>query len=134
MKKTIISYIKFAGAGLFASIADNVSFFLLNHLGVRDLYALIAARVISLIVNFFLLRFAVFQHGNRQDSFFRYILLVVFSTAVIYFLMQWLEPRLPKIDPVFIKMGLEFLMNFFNYVVARFIVFDDSKNGSPNEA
>ena len=32
------------------------------------------------------------------------------------------------------KMVLEFLMNFFNYVIARFVVFDDSKKGSRNEA
>ena len=134
MKKTVISYIKYAGAGLIASIADNLTYFLLNHLGVQDVYSLIAARVVSLLVNFFLLRFAVFQHGKRQDSFVRYVLLVVFSTTIIYFLMQWLKGLLSQVDPVFIKMGLEFLMNFFNYAVTRFIVFEDNKNGSPNEA
>ena len=134
MRKTVISYIKYAGAGLIASIADNLTYFLLNHLGVQDVYSLIAARVVSLLVNFFLLRFAVFQHGKRQDSFVRYVLLVVFSTTIIYFLMQWLKGLLSQVDPVFIKMGLEFLMNFFNYAVTRFIVFEDNKNGSPNEA
>lgn len=134
MKKTIISYIKYAGAGLIASIADNITYFIMNHLGIHDTYSLIAARVVSLIVNFFLLQFAVFQQGKRQDSFFRYVLLVVFSTTIIYFLMQWLEPILPQIDPVFIKMGLEFLMNFFNYALARFFVFDDKKAGMNHEA
>ena len=134
MKKTIISYIKFAGAGLIASIADNITYFILNHLGIQDVYALISARVVSLIVNFFLLQLAVFQNGKRQDSFLRYILLVVFSTVVIYFLMQWLKPLMPKIDPVFIKMGLEFIMNFFNYAAARFFVFDNQKAEKSQEA
>ena len=134
MKKTILSYIKFAGAGLIASIADNLTYFILNHLGVRDSFALIAARVVSLIVNYFLLQLAVFQNGKRQDSFPRYILLVIFSTTILYFLMQWIEGLLPRIDPIFIKMVLEFIMNFFNYAVARFFVFDDKKEKPVHEA
>lgn len=134
MKKTIISYIKYAGAGLIASIADNLTYFIMNHLGIHDTYSLIAARVVSLIVNFFLLQFAVFQQGKRPDSFPRYVLLVVFSTTIIYFLMQWIKGLLPKVDPVFIKMGLEFIMNFFNYAAARFFVFEDKKAEKPNEA
>ena len=134
MKRTIISYIKFAGAGLIASLADNLTYFILNHLGIADSWALVTARVVSLIVNFFLLKTAVFQHGSRHDSFPRYVLLVIFSTTVIYFLMQWLKPLLPGLDPVFIKMGLEFIMNFFNYAVSRFFVFDDRKAERSHEA
>lgn len=134
MKRTIISYIKYAGAGLIASLADNLTYFILNHLGAADTWALVAARVVSLIVNFFLLKMAVFQHGSRPDSFPRYVLLVVFSTTVLYFLLQWLKPLLPGLDPVFIKMGLEFIMNFFNYAVSRFFVFDDRKAERGHEA
>ena len=125
MKKTIISYLKYSAAGLIASAADNLTYFLLNRVGITDVPALIAARVVSLIVNF-ILRFAVFQQGRRRDSFPRYILLVVFSTTIVYFLMKWLKPLIP-INPTFIKMGIEFAMNFFNYAVARFFVFDDKK-------
>ncbi|MBQ6505095.1 MAG: GtrA family protein [Flexilinea sp.] len=134
MKQTVISYLKFAGAGLIASAADNLTYFIINHLGIADTWALLAARVISLIVNFFLLKTAVFQHSKRNDSFLRYILLVIFSTTIIYFLLQWVKPRLPGLDPVFIKMGLEFIMNFFNYAVSRFFVFDDRKAGQNHEA
>ena len=126
MKETIISYLKYSAAGLIASGADNLTYFLLNHSGVSDIPALIAARVVSLIVNFILLRFAVFQQGRRNDSFPRFVLLVVFSTAVVYFLLKVLKPRLP-VDPTIIKMGIEFAMNFFNYAVARFFVFDDKQ-------
>jgi putative flippase GtrA len=133
MKKTIISYIKYAGAGIIASIADNLTYFILNNLNVPDTWALVSARIISLIVNFFLLKLAVFQHGKRSDSFLRYVLLVFFSTTVIYYLMQWLEPLL-QVEPVFIKMGAEFIMNFFNYAVTRFFVFDDGKGKINNEA
>ena len=133
MKKTIISYLKYSAAGLIASGADNLTYFLLNHAGVTDIPALIAARVVSLIVNFILLRFAVFQQGRRRDSFPRYILLVIFSTTCVYFLMQWLNPLIP-VNPTFIKMGLEFAMNFFNYAAARFFVFDDKKAEQRHEA
>ena len=133
MKKTIISYLKYSAAGLIASGADNMTYFLLNHAGVTDIPALIAARVVSLIVNFILLRFAVFQQGRRRDSFPRYILLVIFSTTCVYFLMQWLKPLIP-VNPTFIKMGLEFAMNFFNYAAARFFVFDDKKAEQRHEA
>ena len=134
MKKTIISYLKFAGAGIIASAADNLTFFIMNHLGVADTWALVGARVVSLIVNYFLLKFAVFQQGKRRDSFFRYTLLVIFSTTIVYFLMQWLEPKLPGLDPVILKMGIEFIMNFFNYAITRFIVFDNKKAEEANEA
>ena len=132
MKKTIISYLKYSAAGLIASGADNLTYFILNHAGISDVPSLIAARVVSLIVNFILLRFAVFQQGRRKDSFPRYILLVVFSTTIVYFLMQWLKQLLPQIDPVIIKMAIEFAMNFLNYAVARFIVFDDKKTEADN--
>lgn len=124
MKKTVISYLKYSAAGLIASAADNLTYFLLNRFGVTDIPALIAARVVSLIVNFILLRFAVFQQGRRRDSFPRYILLVIFSTTIVYFLLKWLKPLIP-VNPTFVKMGIEFAMNFFNYAVTRFFVFED---------
>ena len=126
MKNTIISYLKYSAAGLIASGADNLTYFLMNKAGLGDIPALIAARVVSLIVNFILLRFAVFQNGQRKDSFLRYVLLVCFSTTIVYFALEFLRPRIP-VNPTFIKMGIEFTMNFFNYAVSRFIVFDDEK-------
>ena len=126
MKKTIISYLKYSAAGLIASGADNLTYFLLNKAGITDVLALIAARVVSLIVNFILLRFAVFQQGRRRDSFPRYILLVAVSTVIVYFLLKVLKPLIP-VNPTFIKMGIEFAMNFLTYAAARFFVFDDRK-------
>lgn len=127
MKKTIISYLKYSAAGLIASAADNLTYFLMNRLGVTDVPALAAARIVSLIVNFILLRFAVFQQGRRRDSFPRYILLVIFSTTIVYFLLKWLKPLIP-INPTIVKIGIELAMNFFNYAAARFFVFDDKKS------
>ena len=126
MKKTIISYLKYSAAGLIASAADNLTYFLLNRIGLTDVPALIAARVVSLIMNFILLQFAVFQQGRRRDSFPRYILLVIFSTTIVYFLLKWLKPLIP-VNPTIVKIGIELIMNFFNYAAARFFVFDDKK-------
>lgn len=159
MKKTILSYLKYSAAGLIASGADNLTYFLMDHSGASaaiaaffgrfipalasmnpsdsaDIAGLISARIVSLIVNFILLRFAVFRQGKRRDSFSRYVLLVVFSTTVVFFLMKWLKPLLPQVDAVVIKMAVEFAMNFFNYAAARFFVFDDKKaeRTSQNEA
>ncbi len=126
MKETLISYLKYSAAGLIASAADNLTYFLLNRWGITDVPALIAARVVSLIVNFILLRFAVFQQGRRRDSFPRFILLTAFSTSIVYFLLKLLKPLIP-VNPTLIKMGVEFAMNFFNYAAARFFVFDGRK-------
>ncbi len=126
MKNTVISYLKYSAAGLIASAADNLTYFLLNRFGVTDVPALAAARVVSLIVNFILLQFAVFQQGRRRDSFPRYILLVIFSTTIVYFLLKWLRPLI-QVNPTIVKMGIEFTMNFFNYAAARFFVFDEKK-------
>ena len=105
MKKTVISYLKYSAAGLIASAADNLTYFLLNRFGLTDIPSLITA---------------------RRDSFPRYLLLVMFSTTIVYFLMKWLKPLIP-INPTFIKMGIEFAMNFFNYAAARFFVFEDKR-------
>ena len=105
---------------------------LLNRLGLGDVPALIAARVVSLIVNYILLRFAVFQQGRNRDSFPRYILLVICATTIVYFLLKALKPLIP-VNPTLIKMGIEFAMNFFNYAVARFLVFGEKKEHA-NEA
>ncbi len=134
MKETILSYLKYSAAGLIASGADNLTYFLLNRAGIHDAPALVSARIVSLIVNFILLRFAVFQQGRRRDSFPRYILLVIFSTTIVYFLMKALKPVIP-VNPTFVKMGIEFAMNFFNYAAARFFVFDDkAKKEQAHEA
>ncbi len=134
MKKTIFSYLKYSAAGLIASGADNLTYFLMNRAGIHDAPALVAARIVSLIVNFILLRFAVFQQGRRRDSFPRYILLVVFSTTIVFLLMKVLKPVIP-VNPTFVKMGIEFAMNFFNYAAARFFVFSDKpQKEQPHEA
>ena len=127
MKKTIISYLKYAASGLIAAAADNLTYYILNRTGISDAYALTAARIVSLIVNFVLLRFAVFQQGKRKDSFFRYVLLVIFSTTIVYFLLKYLRPLLP-VSPVIVKMGIETIMNFFNYAATRFFVFMNKSN------
>ncbi len=129
MKETILSYLKYSAAGLIASAADNLTYFLLNRFGLGDVPALIAARVVSLVVNYILLRFAVFQQGRRRDSFPRYILLVIFSTTIVYFLMRGLKPLI-HVNPTLIKMGIEFARNFFNYAAARFMVFGEKKEPS----
>ena len=126
LQETVISYLKYSGAGLIASAADNLTFFLLNHFGVPDQFSLIGARIVSLIVNFILLQFAVFKDSKRPDSFPRYVVLVIFSTTIVYFAMKVLEPIIP-INPTFIKMGVEFLMNFLNYYLAKKFVFNGSK-------
>ena len=123
LRETVISYLKYSGAGLIASAADNLTFFLLNHFGVPDQFSLIGARIVSLIVNFILLQFAVFKDSKRPDSFVRYVVLVIFSTTIVYFAMKVLEPIIP-INPTFIKMGVEFLMNFLNYYLAKKFVFN----------
>ena len=123
VRETVISYLKYSGAGLIASAADNLTFFLLNHFGVPDQFSLIGARIVSLIVNFILLQFAVFKDSKRPDSFVRYIILVVFSTTIVYFAMKVLEPIIP-INPTFIKMGVEFITNFLNYYLAKKFVFN----------
>ena len=74
-------------------------------------------------VDVILLQFAVFKDSKRPDSFVRYIILVVFSTTIVYFAMKVLEPIIP-INPTFIKMGVEFITNFLNYYLAKKFVFN----------
>ncbi len=124
--KGILTYIKYSAAGLLSAAADNLTYYLLNRAGVADFPALLAARIVSLIVNFFMLKLAVFQNSKRRDSFPRYVLLVAVMMVVDYYLLTWLRPLLP-FPPIVIKMGIELVMQILNFFITRFFVFGEKK-------
>lgn len=133
MKKNgLLTYIKFSAAGLISAAADNLTYFLLNRAEVSDLWALAAARVVSLIVNYFMLKTAVFQDAKRQDSFPRYVLLVAVVAVIDYFLLTWLRSLLP-LHPLVIKMSIELAMQILNFFITRFFVFGEKRETAREE-
>ena len=120
-------FLRFALSSLTASIADNLVFFLLNLFGVSNFISLVFGRLISLLVNYVLLRLVVFKEKGRQTgSFFRYIILVIFSGGIVYFGIQWMTEH-TTMNSVLAKILLESVMFFFNFIVSKAVVFRHSK-------
>ena len=133
MKKNgLLTYIKYSAAGLISAVVDNLTYFLLNRAEVSDLWALTAARIVSLIANYFMLKTAVFQDAKRQDSFPRYVLLVAAVAVFDYFLLTRLRPLLP-LPPTLIKMGIELVMQVLNFFITRIFVFGQKRKPSHEE-
>jgi len=115
-----LRYLLSASIGL---IADNGMFFLLNMLGQNHLWSLVFARIFSMLINYSLLRIIVFREKSKQyDSLIRYILLVIFSGAIVWFSLE-IGSKYLRIPPIFIKMSVEFVMFFFNYFASKKFVF-----------
>ena len=113
-------YLLSASIGL---IADNGMFFLLDMLGQSHLCSLFFARVFSMLINYSLLRIIVFREkSNHYDSLLRYIALVIFSGAIVWLSLE-IGSKYLLIPSIFIKMGVELVMFFFNYFASKKFVF-----------
>ena len=114
-------------SGLASSSADNLVFFVLHKLNVANLPALAVSRLVSVIINYLLLRYAVYQEpGKGNKSFFRYILLVLFSSTNVYLLLELFSKSFPESVPL-IKIMIEIVMFFFNFFVSKTLVFVHGK-------
>ncbi len=127
-----LTYIKYSATGLISAAVDNLTYFLLNRAEVSDLWALTAARIVSLIANYFMLKSAVFHDSKRQDSFPRYVLLVAVVAVFDYFLLTRLRPLLP-LPPLVIKMSIELVMQILNFFITRFFVFGQKRESVHEE-
>lgn len=108
-------------------IADNGMFLLLDTLGQSHLRSLIISRAFSMLINYSLLRMVVFREkGNRYGSLLRYIGLVIFSGSIVWTSLE-IGTKYLAVPSIFIKMGVEMVMFFFNYFASKKIVFPSQK-------
>lgn len=127
-------FLGFAASGLISTVVDNLVFFILTLLNLSNLPALIASRVVSTLVNYSLLRLAVFREkGKSGGSFLRYICLVIFSTSIVWLALNVLSRNFPH-NPVWIKMAIEMVMFFFNYLASKLFVFRSAKTSVDTES
>lgn len=129
IKSRIGSIVKYAGTGVLSTLADNLVFFLLTRMGCSNLVGVACARVVSVAINFLMLRFAVFKgKTDTKGSFLRYIALVIVSGAIVWFAIEKLTKVLTW-EPTIIKMCIELVMFFVNYYVNKTLVFRKSSDG-----
>ncbi len=117
---------KLSGAalsGIVSAAADNLVFFILHKLNVANLPALALSRLVSVMINYLLLRYAVFREtGKGTGSFLRYILLVLFSSTIVYFLLEFFTAKFSGSAPL-MKILIEIVMFFFNFFISKKLVF-----------
>lgn len=118
------TFLRYSAGGLLSTLADNLVFYILAKIGCSNTLSLAAARVVSVTLNYLLLRFAVFSQDSSQKkgAFFRYILLVIFSTSIVWCALHFLTPLVPR-HPIYVKIPVELVMFFFNYLMSGKFVF-----------
>ena len=120
LKSTIMKYGASAGISF---LVDYGLFALLYYCGLSIMVSTYAARACSCVVNFILNRQGVFQsQGSPALQFAQYILLVIISSTISGLAVTFLSARLP-VTPVLLKLGVEIVLFFMNYLVQKKLIF-----------
>jgi putative flippase GtrA len=117
------TFFRYALVSLLTTLVDYAVFLAVHSL-VKDLLASVyAARVVSVIINYLLVREGVFYSGKRIiDTLPRYLALVAFSGWVAARLMD-MGMRRFGLDLVLAKMLAEMTLYLFNFFMMRWFVF-----------
>ena len=131
------TFLRFSLSSLASLLVDNLVFSLSYFLSGKIGVSLIFGRAVSMIVNYLLLRNSVFVssgesiNGKNQTkasnffdkgTFFRYLLLVIFSGMVVWLVTGFLSVEL-GINTLIAKLGIELIMFFVNYFLSKNLVF-----------
>ena len=125
MNNTFIKYIIIA---IISFIIDIVLFKLFNtiffNLTYKIIIATIFARIISSLFNFIMNKDKVFKSNkNMKETIIKYYSLVVVAMLVSAFTVNALNKIFSGIDPVFIKIPVEFLIFIGNYLIQKKLIF-----------
>jgi putative flippase GtrA len=120
---TLNMFLRYSASSILSFLVDNGVFYLLDRLGQSNLTSLIGGRVVSLLVNFLLLKTIVFKTNERSlTAFLKYIGLVIFSGSIVWAVITFGETTL-GIEPILVKLLIEGVMFFFNYYVSKSLIF-----------
>lgn len=122
--------VRYSTASLFSVLLDYLVFMAVLFLGAPSLAALIVGRVVSMTVNFTLLRNFVYRdRPELSRAWLRYLGLTLFSSAAAFFAIETLRRVIP-LPVVIVKALVETTLFFFNYTMSREWVFRKKPSGS----
>jgi putative flippase GtrA len=115
--------LRFSSVSLMAALIDNLVFYLVWKRTGRILGAQVAARLVSVVFNYTMVRARVFaSKESHQVLLPKYLLLVVTSGTASYLGIQFLTTRL-AITAMPAKLFVETLLFFVNFAVQRTFIF-----------
>lgn len=118
-------------ASLAAALVDTGLFAILFALIGQVGWSIAGARLVSLLVNYFLLQYVVFYSRRRPGvTFPRYLALVVFSGVLATVLIDWLSQQLGW-DVIVAKIVVEVTIYFFNFLMNTLWVFVGRRRKQP---
>ncbi len=115
--------LRFSSVSLMAALIDNLVFYLVWKRTGRILGAQVAARLVSVVFNYTMVRARVFASKEKHQVLLpKYLLLVVASGTASYLGIQFLTARL-AITAMPAKLFVETLLFFVNFAVQRTFIF-----------
>ena len=116
-------FVRFIGASLFCSVLDYVLFALCYILSEKMLASLIAARIVSVSVNFLLNRIKVFRsHAAMVRQMVQFAFLAIVLCAGSYWGIYYTK-QMWNWNPLFAKIVVEVLLFILSFLVQRLWVF-----------
>ncbi len=117
--------LKYLIVALLSFILDITLFNIFHHLLLNIIIATILARIISSLFNFTLNRNKVFQSSsNSLVALGKYFALVIIQMLVSAFSVSLLA-RYIAVNPTFIKIPVEFILFVCNYLIQKFLIFEE---------
>ena len=104
------------------AIVDNGVFALLYLTTHQIFYSQVIARVLSVCVNWTLVKFVVFAARDAKRSFPKFAALAMVNVLVTYTMIR-LFKRYLGITPIYAKLIFETCLFLFNFSVQRFLIF-----------
>lgn len=118
-------------ASLAAALVDTGIFAILFALIGQVGWSIAGARLVSMLVNYFLLQYMVFYSKRRPGvTFPRYVALVIFSGVLATTLIDWLSQQWGW-DVIVAKILVEATIYFFNFLVNTLWVFVGRRRKQP---
>ena len=120
--------LKYSVSSLVSSLVDYLVFGIAIACGAPIMIATYIARAISSVFNFLINKKLVFKgKGNATIQFVKYIILVIVSGTISGLAVTGLSNCFTSINPIIIKIPVEVVLYFFNYVVQQTFIFKDKK-------
>ncbi len=125
--------LRFSSVSLLTALLDNLVFYFVWKRTGRILGAQVAARLVSVVFNYTMVRARVFASKEKHQVLLpKYLLLVVASGTASYLGIQFLTARL-AITAMPAKLFVETLLFFVNFAVQRTFIFRTGENPSARQ-
>lgn len=120
--------LKYSLSSLISSLIDYIIFAIAIAAGASILASTYIARAVSCLFNFGINKKVVFKgQGKTSTQFLKYIVLVIISGTISGWTVTELTGLFTGAYPVLIKIPVEVILYFFNYIIQRAFIFKGEK-------